>query len=135
MLLTLLSFTQTNYPILLINNGGDSLVVQTLEQTRWVSEQVEIGKSCALSSTAKDSIIVRLGNNEKTLKGVIDVKNEIIASKDSTINDKGTIINTYQKINTDLKKENKHLKLKNTFVWIGGAIITTATVIFFLLVK
>ena len=81
MLTTLLSFTQTNYPKLVISDG-DSLVLQTLEQTRWVSKQIEIGKACELSGIQKDSIINRKTMNEKYLNDVIKVKNEIISSKD-----------------------------------------------------
>lgn len=106
-------------------SDGDSLVLQTLEQTRYVSKQLEIGKACYLSGIQKDSIISRMGINEKYLNEVIVIKNEIIASKDSTISDKDTIIDSYKKINDNLIKENKDLRTKNTITLIGCGILTT----------
>ena len=124
MLTSLFCFTQVNYPKLVISDG-DSLVLQTLEQTRYVSKQLEIGKACYLSGIQKDSIISRMGINEKYLNEVNVIKNEIIASKDSTISDKDTIIDSYKKINDNLIKENKDLRTKNTITLIGCGILTT----------
>ena len=128
MLTTLFGFTQHNYPRLIISDG-DSLVLQTIEQTRWVSKQIEIGKACELSGIQKDSIIVRKTMNEKHLNEVIFIKNELISSKDSTIADKDTIIASYKKINNDLAKENKGLKVKNALILIGSGIVTTLTML------
>lgn len=124
---TLLS--QIVYPRLVMD-GGDTLVIQTLEQTRWVSKQLEIGKSCELSGVKKDSIINRMNINEKHLYDIITLKNETIASKDSTIADKELIIDSHKKINNELVKENKNLKIKNTLILIGGSIITTIIILF-----
>lgn len=108
-------------------------MIQTLQQTRWVSKQLEIGKACELSGIQKDSIINRKTMNEKHLNDVITVKNELIASKDSTIADKELIITSHKKINNDLIKENKRLKIKNTFILIGGGVLTTLITIWMLL--
>lgn len=124
------TFSQSNYPKILVNGTGDTLVIQTLEQTRWVSMQLEIGKSCELSGMVKDSIINKQAMNEKYFNRVISIKNEIIASKDSTIADKGLIIDSYNTINVGLVKENKSLKLKNNLILIGsGVIITLITIL------
>ena len=124
------TFSQSNYPKILINGTGDTLVIQTLEQTRWVSTQLEIGNACELSGMVKDSIINKQVMNEKYFNKVISIKNEIIASKDSTIADKGLIIDSYNTINIGLVKENKSLKLKNNLILIGsGAIITLITIL------
>ena len=114
----------------MVISDGDSVVLQTLEQTRWVSKQIEIGKSCELSGIQKDSIINRYKSTELYFNGVILMKDEIIKSKDSTIVDKESIINSHKKINGDLIKENKDLKLKNTLTLIGCGIIVTIVLIF-----
>lgn len=116
-------FTQRNYPQLVINDNGDSLVLQTLEQSRWVSKQIEIGKACILSGVQKDSIITHQKLNEITLLNVIKIKDETILSKDSTITDNGVIINSYKVINKDLEKQNKKLQNKNTGILIGSGIL------------
>lgn len=116
-------FTQRNYPQLVINDNGDSLVLQTLEQSRWVSKQIEIGKACILSGVQKDSIITHQKLNEITLLNVIKIKDETISSKDSTITDNGVIINSYKVINKDLEKQNKKLQNKNTGILIGSGIL------------
>ena len=128
-LTTLFSYTQVNYPKLIVSNG-DTLVLQTIEQTKWVSKQIEIGKACELSGIQKDSIINRKTMNETNLNQIITVKNELISSKDSTILDKDKIISSHIKINDDLIKENKKLKIKNTLILIGTGIITTLLIIF-----
>ena len=130
--MSLLSFTQVNFPRLIVNDG-DSLVIQTVEQTRWVSKQLEIGKACEKSGIQKDSMINRHVLNEKHLMEVISIKNELISSKDSTIADKDTIVGAQKNIITDLNKENKGLKIKNTLILIGSGIITTLTILLALL--
>lgn len=128
-LFSTISSAQTIYPKLVISDEGDSLVLQTIEQTRNVSKVIEVGKACELSGIVKDSIIGRKTLNEKHLNEVIVVKNEIITSKDSTISDKDKIITSHVKINDDLKKDNKSLKIKNTIILIGSGILTTLIVI------
>lgn len=128
LLASLFSFTQVNYPRLIVNDG-DSLVLQTIEQTRWVSKQLEIGKSCLLSGIQKDSIIDRYIINQKDLMNVISIKDELISSKDSTIVDKEVIINSHKKINDQLIKDNKSLRLKNTLIMIGTGIIVVLSIL------
>lgn len=127
-ILPLYSFTQISYPRKVIING-DTVVAQTIEQTRWVSKQLEIGKACEESGIQKDSIIGRYDINQKNLLKVVSIKDELISSKDSTIAGKDVIIGAHEKINADLTKDNKHLKTKNTLILIGTGIIVILSVL------
>ena len=117
------SFTQDNYPKKLIING-DTVIAQTIDQTRFVSVKLEEGKACEVASAIKDSIIGNYQEKDLLFRFIVATKDRIICDKDSTIADKGLIITKEEQLNSGLKKENKSLKTKNFILTVVAGLLT-----------
>ena len=126
---SLSSFTQVNYPRKAVIDG-DTVVVQTIQQTRWVSIQLEVAKSCLMASAIKDSIIKEHEQKEKTFNELVKTKDLMIADRDSSINDYKFIIDQKDQMYKDLKKENGQLRTKNTIILIVSGIITALAIFY-----
>ena len=116
--------SQNSYPQIQIING-DTIVCQTIEQTRWVSTRLEELNTCKEVLGVDDSIINSHILKEKLLQDIITQKDLMIGNRDSTIADQKIIINSQDNIIKDVTKENKGLRIKNTLILIVAGIITT----------
>ena len=116
--------TQNSYPQIQVNNG-DTVICQTIEQTRWVSVRLEELNTCKEVLCIDDSIINSHILKEKSLREIIIQKDLMISNRDSTIADQKIIINSQDNIIKGVNKEIKELRIKNTLILIVAGIITT----------